>query len=58
MSSATIPMRVLSRQLGDAIAGRRVRAAVWATDALSTFDFPGLSGFPNDIQGPFGVFRG
>ena len=26
MSSATIPMEVLSRQLGDAIAGRRVRA--------------------------------
>ena len=35
MSSATIPMQVLSRQLGDAIAGRRVRAGVFTT---FTFD--------------------
>ena len=35
MSSATIPMQVLSRQLGDAIAGRRVRAGVFTT---YTFD--------------------
>ena len=35
MSAATIPMQVLSRQLGDAIAGRRVRAGVFTT---FTFD--------------------
>ena len=35
MSSATIPMEVLSRQLGDAIAGRRVRAGVFTA---FTFD--------------------
>ena len=31
MSSATIPMEVLSRQLGDAIEGRRLRAGVFTT---------------------------
>ena len=35
MSAATIPMQVLSRQLGDAIAGRCVRAGVFTT---FTFD--------------------
>ena len=40
MSSATIPMHVLSRQLGDAIAGRRVRAGVFTT---YTFDRPSSS---------------
>ena len=31
MSSATVPMEVLSRQLGDAIDGRRLRAGVFTT---------------------------